>query len=219
LVVGRASRFSAARLLCASLLLCQFTVLAQELTPIPLPKPQTDIGRPLMQVLNARKSTREFSTERLPLQMMSNLIWAAFGINRSDGRRTAPSARNWQEIDIYVATGDGVYVYDAKAHQLNPVLRGDVRGQTGVQDFVGVAAVNLVYVADLSKTGAPSPERDTFVAADAGFIAQNVYLFCASEGLAVVVRGLVNREALAKTLQLRPDQRIILTQSVGFPRK
>jgi len=202
------------------LFLCPVAGLAQELKPVQLPRPQTDIGRPLMQVLNDRSSTRTFSPEKLPAQVVSNLLWAAFGVNRPDsGKRTAPSARNWQEIDIYVATADGLYVYDAKAHQLNPVLRDDVRAQTGTQSYVKDAPLNLVYVADLAKTGSGSAERDMYVAADAGFIAQNVYLFCASEGLATVVRGSIDRIALSKVMRLRPDQRIILAQTVGYPKK
>jgi len=192
----------------------------QDLKPIPLPKPQTDIGRPLMQVLKDRHSSREFSPEKLPPQVMSNLLWAAFGVNRQDSeKRTAPSAMNWQEMDVYVATAEGLFVYDAKANQLRPVLTEDVRGQTGTQPFVKGAPVNLVYVADLVKTGANSTDRDIYVAADAGFIAQNVYLFCASEGLATVVRGSVNRAALAKTMRLRPEQKIILAQTVGYPKR
>lgn len=202
------------------LILCAATGFAQELKPIPLPKPQTDVGRPLMQVLKDRSTARAFSPDKLPAQVLSNLLWAAFGINRPDsGKRTAPSAMNWQETDIYVAIADGLYVYDAKAHQLNPVLRDDVRAQTGVQPFVKDAPVDLVYVADLAKTGSGSPDRDMYVAADVGFIAQNVYLFCASEGLAVVVRGSVDRPALAKVMRLRPDQKIILAQTVGYPKK
>ncbi|MGD0694398.1 MAG: SagB/ThcOx family dehydrogenase [Terriglobia bacterium] len=202
------------------LLLCAATSFAQELKPLPLPKPQTDVGRPLMQVLKDRSSARAFSPDKLPVQVLSNLLWAAFGINRPDsGKRTAPSAMNWQETDIYVAIADGLYVYDAKAHQLNPVLRDDVRAQTGVQPFVKDAPLDLVYVADLAKTGSGSADRDMYVAADVGFIAQNVYLFCASEGLAVVVRGSVDRPALAKAMRLRPDQKIILAQTVGYPKK
>jgi len=194
--------------------------LAQELKPIRLPKPQTDVGLPLMQALNRRSSARAFSPEKLPAQVMANLLWAAFGVNRPDsGKRTAPSAMNWQETDVYVATADGLYVYDAKENQLNPVLRDDVRAQTGTQSYVKDAPLDLVYVADLAKAGSASPDRDMYVAADVGFIAQNVYLFCASEGLAAVVRGSIDRPSLAKTMRLRPDQRIILAQTVGYPKK
>lgn len=209
-----------ARLLWAALILFPAISLAQDLKPVELPRPQTDIGRPLMRVLGDRSSSRAFSPEKLPAQVVSNLLWAAFGVNRPDsGKRTAPSAMNWQETDIYVATADGVFVYEAKAHQLIPVLRGDVRAQTGTQPYVKDAPLNLVYVADLAKTGSSSAERDMYVAADTGFIAQNVYLFCASEGLATVVRGSIERPALSKILRLRPDQRIILAQTVGYPKK
>jgi nitroreductase len=194
--------------------------LAQELQPIQLPKPQTNVGRPLMQVLQDRHSTRVFSPEKLPVQVLSNLLWAAFGVNRpNSGKRTAPSAMDWRETEIYVATADGLYLYDAETLRLKPVLRGDVRAQTGSQSFVKDAPVNLVYVADLAKTGSSSAERDLFVAADAGFIAENVYLFCASEGLGTVVRGSIDRAALSHAMRLRPDQRVVLAQTVGYPGK
>jgi len=193
---------------------------AQALKPIQLPPPQTTGGRPLMQVLSDRKSTREFGPGTLSPQTLSNLLWAAFGINRPDGRRTGPSAMNWQEVSIYVATPQGVYIYDAKNNALNPVLAGDYRAATGTQSFVKDAAVNLVYVSDLSKTdNAATSEAEMYTAADVGFIAQNVYLYCASEGLATVVRGSIDKPALAKTLNLQPQQRIILAQSVGYPKK
>ncbi len=203
------------------LLLCPMLTLGQELKPLILPAPQTDGGKPLMQALKDRHSTREFSSEKLPPQVLSNLLWAAFGINRPDtGKRTAPSAMNWQEIDVYVATAEGLYVYDAKGNKLDPILAEDVRGAAGVQPFVKDAPVNLVYVADFAKTGKSSAEdRNFYTAADVGFIAQNVYLFCASEGLAVVVRGSVDRAALAKLMKLRPDQKILLAQTVGYPKK
>jgi nitroreductase len=190
------------------------------LTPIQLPPPQTTGGRPLMQVLGDRKSTREFGPGTLSPQTLSNLLWAAFGINRPDGRRTAPSAMNWQEVSIYVATLEGVYIYNAKDNALNPLLAGDSRAATGTQSYVKDAAVNLVYVSDLSNTGnAESSEAQMYTAADVGFIAQNVYLFCASEGLATVVRASIDKPTLAKTLKLLPQQKIILAQSVGYPKK
>jgi len=193
-------------------------LLAQDLKPIPLPQPQTDGGRPLMQVLKDRKTTREFAADKLPPQILSNLLWAAFGVNRPDGRRTAPSAMNRQEMDIYVATGEGLFVYNAQANRLDPVLAQDVRAATGTQPFVATAPVGLVYVADFAKAGS-EPDADLYTAADTGFIAQNVYLYCASEGLATVVRGSIDRGALAKAMKLRPDQKIILAQTVGYPKK
>ena len=194
---------------------------AETLKPIQLLKPQLEAGRPLMKVLKDRSSSRSFSPEKLPLQVLSNLLWAAFGINRPDsGHRTAPSARNWQEIDIYVATADGLYLYDAKGHQLQTVLAEDIRDLTGQQPFVQEAPVNFVYVADFSRTtGTSAEEKEMYSAADTGFISENVYLFCASEGLATVVRGSIDRQALAKAMKLRPDQKIILAQTIGYPKK
>jgi nitroreductase len=187
--------------------------------PLPLPAPQTEGGKPLMQALKARQSSRSYSSEPLPAQVLSNLLWAACGVNRPDsGKRTAPTAVNWQEIDVYVATADGLYLFDAHAHALNPVLSEDIRALTGTQPFVAQAPVNLVYVADFARMGrASQADRDFYSATDTGFISQNVYLYCASEGLATVVRGLVDRPALAKRMGLRPDQKIILAQSVGYP--
>jgi SagB-type dehydrogenase family enzyme len=187
---------------------------------VQLPPPRTTGGKPLMQALKDRHSTREFGSQKLSPQVLSNLLWAAFGVNRPDGRRTAPSAMNWQEVDIYVATPDGLYLYDAKANALHTISTRDVREATGTQDFVKEAAANLVYVADLAKTGRASGEEQTlYLGADAGFIAQNVYLFCASEGLAAVVRGSVERPALSKLMKLRPEQKIILAQTVGYPKQ
>ena len=196
-------------------------VSAQELKPIQLPNPQTDGGKPLLQALKERKSTRTFSTEKLPVQTLGNLLWAAFGINRPDsGQRTAPSAMNRQEIDIYVAMADGLYLYDAKGNTLQPVLAADVRAATGMQSFVKDAPVELVYVADYARMGkVPEEERVSWASVSAGCISQNVYLFCASEGLATVVRGSMDKPALAKAMKLRSDQKIIITQTVGYPKK
>jgi len=193
---------------------------AQDLQPIQLPKPQTDGGRPLMQLLRDRKSVREFSAEKLSLPVLSNLLWAAFGVTRPDGRRTAPSARNWQETDIYVASADGLYLYEAKVHILMPILKDDIRAITGTQPYVKDAPINLVYVADYAKAGkSPMEEKELWSPCDTGFIAQNVYLYCTSEGLSTVVRGLIDKPALAKVMRLRPDQKIILAHSIGYPKK
>lgn len=203
------------------LIICPALTFGEDLKPVKLMEPQLDIGRPLMQVLKDRKTSRIYSSEKLPDQELSNLLWAAFGVNRPDtGKRTAPSAKNWKEIEIYVSTADGLYLYDAKAHALNPILKDDIRSLTGTQSFVKKVPVNLVFVADFSKIPIPEEEAKVFIsAADAGFISQNVYLYCASEGLATVVRGSVDRPALAKAMKLRPDQRIVLAQSVGYPKK
>ena len=199
----------------------QLVFSADALKPIQLPPPQTEIGKPLMQALKLRQTSRSFDSKPLPLQELSNLLWAADGINRSDtGKRTAPSAMNWQEIDVYVALPDALYLYDAKAHSLSPVIAKDLREATTTgQAFVKDAPVNLIYVADMSRATRGSEEDKKFYsAADAGFIAQNVYLYCASQGLATVVRGSVDRATLAPAMKLRPEQKIMLAQTVGYPK-
>ena len=184
---------------------------------IKLPLPKQAGGKPLFEALKDRKSTREFGDEKLNFKVISNLLWAAFGLNRPDGHRTAPSARNWQEIDVYVALKRGLYLFDPHANVLRQVLAEDIRAATGMQDFVGTAPLNLVYVADLARMSASDRTEQRFYSAiDTGFISQNVYLFCASEGLATVVRGLVDRRSLAKLMQLRPQQRVIVVQTVGY---
>jgi nitroreductase len=191
---------------------------AQEPAPVTLPPPQTDGGMPLMKALKLRASSRAFAPDPLPAQTLSNLLWAAWGINRPDGKRTAPSARNWQEIDVVVVKADGAWLYDAKAHALRPMVAGDLRAVTGTQDFVKEAPVNLLLVADTRRMqGAQDP--GPMAHADAAFIAQNVYLFCASEGLAAVVRASFDGPALARALKLRDNQLIVLAQTVGFPKK
>jgi len=194
---------------------------AGELQPVALPAPHTDAGKPLMSALRLRQSGREFSGEKLPLEVLSDLLWAASGVNRPEsGKRTAPTASNRQELDVYVATSDGLYLYEAKEHRLQPVLSEDIRAQTGTQAFAGQAPVNLVYVADFARMGSdPLEDKIFYSACDTGFVSQNVYLYSASEGLATVVRGGVDRSALAKVMKLRKDQRITLAQSVGYPKK
>lgn len=194
--------------------------LADEPKAIELLKSQPGSGGPLMQLLWKRMSSREFSPEPLPLEVLSNLLWAAFGINRPDGKRTAPTASNRQEIDIYVAMAKGLYLYDAKANLLNPILSEDIRGMTGRHPFVKEAAVNLIYVADYTKmTTSREEDKILYSAAATGLISENVYLYCASEGLATVVRAAIDKPALAALMKLRPDQKIILAQSVGYPKK
>jgi nitroreductase len=195
-----------------------FSMQAQEI--MKLPPPKTDGGMPLMQALKERHSGRNFSPEKkLPMTALSNLLWAAWGINRPDGHRTAPSARNMQEIDVYVALPDGLFLYEPKQHQLQKMLSDDIRAATGTNDYVKDAALNLVYVADLGRANLKDTASIEFYSgADTAFLAQNVYLFCASEKLEVVVRGSINRDELAKKMKLRPDQKITLGQSVGYPK-
>ena len=184
-----------------------------------LPPPQLPTAATLADALRKRASARNFSPDALTLEQLSALLWAAFGINRPDnGHRTAPSARNWQEIDVYTVTADASYRYDAAHHRLELVKAADLRATTGRQDFVASAPLNLVYVADYERMPDVSGDDRAFLAgADAGCIAQNVYLYCASTGLATVVRALIDRKALALALGLRPSQHIALAQSVGWP--
>lgn len=182
-----------------------------------LPQPATHGGKPLMQAFKERRSHRDFSAKKLPDQLLSDLLWAADGINRP-GHKTAPSAQNMQEIDIYVAMEEGLFLYDAQQNTLALVTADDIRGATGKQVFVKDAPVNLIYVADEAKMEKVGQEKEKYAAADTGFIAQNVYLFCASEGLATVVRGWFDGQELAQAMKLRPEQKVILTQTVGYPK-
>jgi SagB-type dehydrogenase family enzyme len=200
-------------------LILPLVIYAEENKEIKLPEPRTRGVRPLMEVLKDRRSIRSFSNKELSLRELSDLLWAAFGVNRpEEGKRTAPSAMNKQEIDIYVAKKDGLYLYDANKNALIRILGEDIRAATGGQDFVKDAPVNLVYVADYSKMGdIPKENKDFFSAANTGFISQNVYLYCASEGLGTVVRGWMEKEKLHKKMRLKEEQKIILAQTVGYP--
>ncbi len=193
---------------------------AQALQPVALPQPQTDGGKPLRQALKLRATSRAFAPDPLPAQTLANLLWAANGINRpQEGKRTAPSAHNWQEIEVVVLAATGAYVYDAAGNRLAPLAAGDLRALGGAQEFVKEAPVTLVFVADTAKTKGAGADAQWLAYADAAFVSQNVYLFCASSGLATGVRAMIDRPALAKALKLRDTQTIALAQSVGLPPK
>lgn len=203
--------------LVALICLISVTVFAEDLKPIELTAPEMGRGKLLMQALKERQSSRDFSDKELPLNIISNLLWAASGVNRPDsGKLTAPTAKNCQEIDIYVAMKEGLYLYNPKNHILEPILAKDIRVFTGLQGFTAKAPLDLIYVADYSRTGGDKESREFYSAVDTGFVSQNVYLFCASEGLSTVVLGWVDKPALAKIMNLRKDQEIILTQPVGY---
>lgn len=199
------------------------TALLAPAEPVPaaaleLPPPRKTGGLPLMEALARRASSREYDAREVPLEHLSSLLWAGFGVNRPDGHRTAPSARNWQEVDIYVLLKQGAFLYDAKAHRLVPVAAEDVRALAGTQDFAKTAPLTLVYVADLARMGSGSTaEKEPMAWIDTGFVSQNVYLYCASEGLAAVLFASIDRARLAPAMGLKPGQRITLAQSVGFP--
>ena len=194
------------------------SVAAQE--TISLVPPQMTGGMPIMEALAKRSTARAFDSRDLSDQQMSDLLWAAFGINRPDGKRTAPSARNYQETDIYVLLPQGVYIYDAEAHRLNRLMEGDIRELGGTQDFVKDAPVTLVLIADLTKInqgGTGDKLQTAYI--DAGYISQNIYLYCTSEGLATGARGLIDRPALGDKLNLKETQAIIIAHSVGYHRE
>ena len=183
-----------------------------------LPAPQKTGGMPLMEALAKRATVRSFDTTGISMQQLSNLLWASFGVNRPDGRRTAPSANNKQEIDIYVLLKEGAYVYDAQNNKLDLVSSQDLRSQASDQRFAD-APVQLIFVADLTKRGGNSEEEKLRMAnIDCGYISQNTYLYCTSEGLATGARATVNRDALIPKLKLSPEQRILLAHSVGRPK-
>jgi len=203
----------------AALAAAPTVVVAQEPKPFDLPPPRSTGGQPLTEALKLRRSTREYSDRPLPAQVLSDLLWAAFGVNRPSGDRTAPYWRHIMVMDIYVAMADGVWLYEPKAHTLLPHLKDDIRAQTGLQDFVATAPLNLVYVAHGERmTDISSEERRLYASVDTGFIGQNVYLFCASEGLATVFRGAVDYPKLARTLQLPDQQFVTFAQTVGYSR-
>ena len=205
-------------LVSAALIAAPAFVDAMEPKSLDLPPPRSG-GKSLTEALKLRHSTREYLDRPLPAQVLSDLLWAAFGINRPSGDRTAPYWRHVMVMDIYIAMKDGVWIYEPKAHTLLPHSKDDIRAQTGLQDFVAIAPLNLVYVAHGERmTDVSAENRRLYASVDAGFIGQNVYLFCASEGLATVFRGAVDYPKLALALQLPDQQFVTFAQTVGYPR-
>jgi nitroreductase len=185
-----------------------------------LPPPRTGGGKPLLDALRLRRSTREFSEAQLSPQTLSDLLWAGFGTNRpAAGDRTAPYWRHIMVIDVYAAMADGVWLYEPKRHVLLQHLAKDLRFLTGLQDFVATAPLNLVYVAHGERMPEISQdERRLYASVDAAFIGQNVYLFCASEGLATVFRGAIDYPRLTTAMTLGPGQFVTFAQTVGYPK-
>ncbi len=212
------------------------SVSSQELLPMKLPKPALDRKTSISKALQQRKTTREISDKKLPLQVLSNLLWAAYGVNRKNGPfgtpgRTAASASNSQEIDLYVALQEGIYLYDAFHHKLIPEVTGDLRALAigaGQMNFGATAPVRLIYIADIHRLthtsgfqepGLQDPEvQKSYYFVDTGLIAGNVYLFAASHGLASWFHN-CNKSGLASKLKLRPEQRVLFGQTVGYPLK
>ena len=192
---------------------------AAEQPVIKLVPPTKSGGMPLMQALTSRHSTRDYADRPLPPDILSNLLWAAFGVNRPSGDRTAPYWRPIMVIDVYAAMANGVWFYYPKDHILRQHLPADLRVMTGQQDFVGAAPLNLIFVANGDRMKDVSPEdRRLFASVDAGFIGQNVYLFCASEGLGSVFRGAVPYKKLESAMQLGDGQFVTFAQTVGYPK-
>jgi SagB-type dehydrogenase family enzyme len=179
---------------------------------IQLPTPDKKGGKTLMQALSERKSSREFKEKELPNDVLSNLLWAANGFNR-EGKRTAPTANNRQELELYVVMKSGIYFYNAREHKLLLIKNGDYRKSAGTQAYVANAPVNILFVSDSGKASGKN-----YAYTDCGFVSQNIYLYCASEGLATVVRGSYDKKALEELLLLPASQEVLLTQTVGYPK-
>lgn len=204
------------KMTCALLsLLCSISLFAAEKT-IKLPEPDKTGGKPLMETLTERRSSRAFSDKKLDRQTLSTLLYAAYGINRPDGRHTAPTARNVQDMYVYVGLEEGTYVYVPSTHSLELVSEKDLRSQFGRQAHFAAAPVALTYVSDTSKYSTDE-DKIFYPANHAGYISQNVYLFCASEGLSTVICAMVDKEELGKALGLSKDMKVLLSQPVGYP--
>jgi len=202
--------------------------------PIVLPEPMKRGGKTLLEAILLRRTNRNIGPREIPLQVLSNLLWAAFGVNREKASfnkpgRTAPSASNSQEIDLYVALKSGLYLYDAIPHQLTPISAGDFRmfsGRGYAIELIKHTPVNIFYVVDLSRydLGPDQPDphigdlevQKSYYYTDTGFIAQNINLFAASEGLATWLHN-CDKDSIKAEFNLRPNQRILFAQTVGYP--
>ncbi len=202
----------------SSAFLAAGTLCAAEKT-LKLPPPDKTGGKPLMQCLTERKSERRFDPKPLPPQVLSDLLYAADGISRPDGRKTVPTARNLQSQEVYAAMADGLYLYNPKTHSLDLVKTGDIREKCGMQKIHKIAPIVLIYVGDVSRIGKNESEKVFYAANHAGYASQNVYLYCTSAGLATVVCGLVNKPELEKAMELPENKRVQLTQPVAYPAK
>ena len=201
-------------------LLCAFNILAQDLKVIKLNTPDKTRGSTVMQAFNDRMSVREYAPESLRPQDLSDLLWAANGINRPDGRRTAPSARNLQEVEMYVVFAEGVYWYDPKEHALNPVATGDYRKAVAAsQDFAALAPLSILLVADMNKYGNLSEQSKLMAAIDVGIVCQNINVACAGLGLVTIPRGTMDQETLKSVLKLTDMHLLLINNPVGYPKK
>ena len=204
-----------------ALIMASTGLYSQDLQDIKLNAPDKSRGSAVMKALSDRQSVREYDAKDLSLQDLSDLLWATNGINREDGRRTAPSAMNRQEIDVYVVNKDGAYLYDPASHSLKGLTKGDFRKAVAAsQDFAATAPVSIVLVANLEKLGNPASENTRLTGAmDAGIVNQNINIFCAAVGLVTVPRGTMNKDELKQALKLSDTQALMLNNPVGYPKK
>lgn len=192
-------------------------IISMNAQDIRLPEPKKSGGKPLMEALAERKSTREFSPEALSYQQISDLLWAGNGINRENGKRTAPSARNCQEIDIYVVLPEGIYLHDLKTNSLLLKKPGKFIQDLIMQEFDPEPPLLFIFVANYDKMGNMTPENMEFYGAtDCGYVSQNIYLYCASENLNTVVLGRIDREKIKQLIGF--NGKAILAQPVGRPK-
>ena len=183
-----------------------------------LPPASELAGVTLKNALKLRRSTRAYTSHPLPDQVLSDILWAANGVNRPNDGRTSPYWRHIMVIDIYLAMADGIWFYDPPKNALRRTSEQDIRAQTGQQDFVSVAPLELIYVAHGERMTDVNPEeRRLYASVDAGFIGQNVYLACAAAGLGSVFRGSVDAARVARLMQLPDSQFVTFAQTVGYP--
>lgn len=202
-----------------ALLTLSFSACAQKAPKvIQLLEPTYDEGLTLMQALKARKSSSRFTEKEISLQDLSNIMWAAVGVNRPDGKRTAPTGSNRQEIEVYAFFKTGAYYYNYKNHTLELVKEGDFRSLTG-RNGAENAYLNLLFFADTSKTERENPDGGgaaTVSYVDVGYVSQNVYLACANAGIGSRARGGWNQQQLVETLGIPPSLWVVLGQTVGY---
>ena len=193
-------------------MLC-FALGAEEIV---LPKVDLNAGKPLMQCFALRRSSRNFVDKKLPLQMISEILFAADGINRPDGHKTVPTALNKQNQTVYAVTADGVYFYNNKKHSLILVNKGDFRKDCGMQPFHASASLILVYVSDMAAVGNTPEQKALFAGNHSGSASQNVYLYAASQGLSTVICGSIKKDMLKKNLKLQGANEAVFAQPIGF---
>jgi SagB-type dehydrogenase family enzyme len=196
---------------------CIMNVNAQSLQPIKLSKPNLKGGKSMMESFQDRRSDREYSSKNLSIDDISNLLWAACGINRPDGKRTSPTARNCQEIDVYLINQYGAYLYVPAEDSLRPIYVGDLRSAVAAgQDFASAAPISLVIVGDISKLGGDNDRAMRIMCCDAGIVSQSINIFCAGHNLATVTRATMNEKVLREALKLKDSQHLILNNPVGY---